>query len=150
MNISKKGIDLIVRFEGIKLKAYLCPANVWTLGIGSTYHIDGTRVKQGDSCTSDGAYTLFNHTIMTYEHAVQSLVTSIINQDQFDALVSFVYNLGKTNFAKSTLLKKINANPSDQSIRAEFLKWNKANKKVLAGLTNRRQAEASLYFGEYL
>jgi lysozyme len=77
---------------------------------------------------------------------VSRYVKSKINSNQFSALVSFAFNLGVGNLAKSTLLKLVNKNPSDPAINLEFMKWNKANGKVLAGLTRRRQAESELYF----
>lgn len=79
---------------------------------------------------------------------VNKLLTSEVNQEQFNSLVSICYNIGKTNFSKSTLLKLVNINPKDQNIYKEFLKWNKANKKVVDGLTKRREAEAKLYFNK--
>lgn len=145
MKSSVNLVKLVETFEGLKLTAYLCPANVWTIGLGSTFYPNGQKVKQGDVLTKEQAYQLFKDTLGKYESAVTRNVTSALNQNQFDALVDFCYNLGDGNFKASTLLKKINANPTDPSIRAEFLRWNKAGGTVLNGLTKRRTAEADLY-----
>lgn len=146
MRASQKLTALVEKFEGLKLKAYLCPANVWTIGLGSTRYADGSPVKQGDTITKQGAYDLFLATLKQYEDGVRNNVTSIINQNQFDALVDFCYNLGVGNFKASTLLKRVNANPKDPDIGNQFMKWNKAGGKVLNGLTKRRKAEVDLYF----
>jgi len=99
-----------------------------------------------DKAITEGqASTMLMNMLRTYEKSVDSFCRDDINQNQFDALVSLAYNIGVGNLQKSTLLKKVNANPNDPAIRAEFLKWNKANGKALNGLTNRRIAEADLY-----
>lgn len=150
MKISKlslKGFELIKRFEGIKLKPYLCPAGIPTISIGCTYYPNGNKVKLTDPAISESyAKELFDAIVVHYEKAVDSFCRDDINQNQFDALVSFAYNLGVGNLQKSTLIKKVNLNPIDVTIADEFLKWNKANGTVLKGLTTRRQAEADLYF----
>ncbi len=152
MKTGKKGIDLIFEFEtGGNLKKYLtaywdATGKVWTIGIGSTYYEDGSLIKKGDRITEDRAKQLFANILPRYEADVNRLVKSKLNQNQFDALVSFTYNCGASNLAKSTLLKKVNANPNDPTIRDEFVKWNRAGGRVLAGLTRRRKAEANLYF----
>lgn len=143
--INQAGIDLIKSFEGLYLKAYLCPANVPTIGYGTIRYPDGTKVKLGDVCTEADAEVYLKHDLLTFEQSVDALCVDSINENQFSALVSFAYNLGAGNLKSSTLLKKVNANPNDQTIAAEFLKWNKAGGKTLAGLTRRRQAEAELY-----
>jgi lysozyme len=145
--ISQKGLDLIKQFEGLKLKAYLCPANIPTIGYGNTYYSDGTKVKLTDQpITQAKAEELLKFLIQSYEKSVDSFCRDDISQHQFDALASFAYNCGVNNLKSSTLLKKVNLNPNDPAIRAEFMKWNKGAGKVLAGLTKRRQAEADLYF----
>ena len=145
--LSQKGLELIKQFEGLKLKPYLCPASIPTLGFGNTYYPDGTKVKLTDpAITKEKAEELLKFLLVTYEKAVDSFCRDDISQYQFDALVSFCYNLGAGNLQKSTLIKKVNANPLDPTIRAEFMKWNKAAGKVLLGLTRRRTAEANLYF----
>jgi lysozyme len=145
--LSQKGLELIKSFEGLKLKPYLCPANIATLGFGNTYYPDGTKVKLTDpAITQEKAEELLKFLVVTYEKAVDSFCRDDISQSQFDALASFCYNVGTGNLQKSTLIKKVNANPQDPTIRAEFMKWNKAAGKVLLGLTRRRTAEANLYF----
>jgi lysozyme len=146
MTLNKAGADLIKSFEGCKLKAYQCSAKKWTIGYGNTFFEDGTPVKIGDAITQDKAEKMFELIANEFAGKVAKLVPSHITANQFGALVSFAYNCGVVNLQKSTLLKKVNVNPNDPSIRAEFLKWNKAGGKVLAGLTRRREAEANLYF----
>lgn len=146
MKLNKGGADLIKEFEGCKLKAYQCSAKKWTIGYGNTFFEDGTAVKIGDAITQNKAEQLFELIANEFADKVTKLVTSMVTLNQFGALVSFAYNCGVVNLQKSTLLKKVNANPNDLTIRAEFLKWNKAGGKVLAGLTRRREAEANLYF----
>jgi lysozyme len=145
--LSQKGLDLIKQFEGLSLTPYLCPANIVTIGYGNTYYPSGQKIKLTDPpITQIVAEALLKHSLSTYEKAVDSFCRDDISQSQFDALVSFAYNLGTGALQKSTLIKKVNANPKDVTIADEFMKWNKANGKVLAGLTKRRQAEANLYF----
>jgi lysozyme len=145
--IGQKGLELIKSFEGLKLKPYLCPAGIATLGFGNTYYPDGKKVKLTDAAiTKEKAEELLKHLVVSYEKAVDSFCRDDISQNQFDALVSFAYNVGVGNLQKSTLIKKVNANPQDPTIRAEFMKWNKAAGRVLTGLTRRRTAEANLYF----
>ncbi len=145
--ISQKGLDLIKQFEGLKLKPYLCPASIPTIGYGNTYYTDGKKVKLTDpSITQAKADELLRFLIQSYEKDVDSFCRDDISQHQFDALTSFAYNCGPRNLKSSTLLKKVNLNPNDPTIRAEFIKWNKGAGKVLAGLTKRRQAESDLYF----
>jgi lysozyme len=144
---SPKGLNIIKKFESLSLKPYLCPAGVPTVGWGSTYYEDGTRVRLIDAPISrERAEQLLIGTVSVFEKAVDSYTRDDINQNQFDALVSFAYNVGVGNLKKSFLLRKVNANPSDKTIAAQFLKWNTANGKVLAGLTKRRQEESNLYF----
>jgi len=146
--ISPGGLKLIKLFENITLKPYICPAGIPTISIGCTYYPDGTKVKMTDPPISEARATeIFLNVIKHYEHSVDSFCRDDINQNQFDALVSFCYNLGAGSLKSSTLLKKINADPNDPLIKDEFLKWNKCQGKVLKGLTERRKAEADLYFG---
>lgn len=145
MEINKAGKDLIKRFEGCKLKAYKCPANVWTIGFGNTFYEDGTKVKEGEVITQERADELFDIIISDFVRMTDVLVKSNVTENNFSALVSFTFNVGTGNLKKSTLLKKVNANPKDPSIKAEFMKWTKANNVVLKGLVRRREAEAKLY-----
>lgn len=145
--ISNLGLELIKKYEGFKAKAYLCPANVITIGYGSTYYEDGTKVKLTDPpITKERATELLEALLVSYERSVDSYCVDTINQNQFDALCSFAYNCGVGNLKSSTLLKKVNKNPNDPTIKDEFLKWNKGGGKVLTGLTKRRIEEAQLYF----
>jgi lysozyme len=146
MRLTKKGIDLLHHFEGCKLKAYLCPAKVWTIGWGNTRYEDGTPVKEGDEITQERADKLFLNIVDTFAEGVRKRLLQPIGENRFNALVSFAYNVGLTNFGRSTLLKKINANPDDETIRDEFMKWNRGGGVVLSVLTRRRKAEADLYF----
>ena len=146
MKLNKAGADLIKEFEGCKLKAYQCSAKKWTIGYGNTFFEDGTPVVAGNAISQEKAEQLFELIADEFAAKVAKLVTSNVTTNQFGALVSFAYNCGVVNLQKSTLLKKVNANHNDPSIKAEFLKWNKAGGKVLAGLTRRREAESNLYF----
>jgi lysozyme len=140
-------IELIKKFEGFSAVPYMCPASVATIGYGSTRYADGRKVTMTDnSITIEGAIILLKQTLKQYELAVDSYCRDDINQNQFDALVDFAYNCGNGNLKSSTLLKKVNANPNDPTIAAEFRKWNKGGGKVLKGLVNRREAEIQLYF----
>ena len=141
VKINQRGIDLIKSFEGCKLTAYLCPAKVWTIGYGTT-----SKIKQGMTITPDQANKLLAQDVAEFEAIVDDLVTSKLNENQFSALVCFVYNCGMPNFERSTLLKKVNLNPNDATIKDEFPKWNKAGGKVLNGLIRRRKVESELYF----
>lgn len=136
-------------FEGFSAKPYLCSAKVPTIGYGSTYYLNSKRVTLLDKpITELEAFEMFKAIADKFADKVSKLVTALIDQAQFNALVSLTYNIGPANFQKSTLLRKVNFNHNDPSIRAEFLKWNKAGGQVLKGLTIRRKAEADIYFGE--
>ena len=147
MKLGSKGLELIKSFEGFYSKPYLDPIGIPTIGYGATYYPNKKKVTMKDKpLTEKEASDLLKEMMTNYENDVKRLVKRELNQNQFDALVSFTYNLGSTNLGKSTLLKKVNANPCDKTIKDEFLKWNKAGGKVLNGLTRRRNAEAELYF----
>jgi len=146
MNLNEAGKNLIKSFEGCKLKAYKCPAGLNTIGFGSTFYPDGTKVKEGDVITKERADELFDLIVNDFAEKVRPLIKKELSDNNFSALVSFSYNAGVGNLKSSTLLKKVNANPNDETIRGEFLKWVRANNKVLAGLERRRKAEADLYF----
>lgn len=147
MILDNRGYLLITKFEGLKLKPYLCSAKIPTIGYGNTYYPDGKRVTLLDKdITKKEAFDMFKEVANRFAKRVDELVTSNLNQNQFNALVSFAYNVGTGNFASSTLLKKVNKNPNDLTIKDEFLRWNKAGGKVINGLTNRRNEEAILYF----
>ena len=147
MKISKNGVDLIKSFEGYRSKPYLDTDGVPTIGYGNTYYPDGRKVRLNDPIINESmANSLFVKIVSKFESSVELNVTSKINQNQFDALVAFSYNIGIANFRKSTLLKKVNLNPHDPSIKDEFLRWNKDGGKILPGLTRRRNAESNLFF----
>ena len=149
--VSEKCIKLIEHFEcggdvTRYLTAYKCPAGVWTIGIGTTLYPDGRKVAGGDKCTVEQAYEYLRHELKITEARVDSFTTDLVTQQQFDSLVSFAYNLGSGALKGSTLLKKVNARPTDPSIEVEFNKWIYAKGVKLQGLIRRRKAEAWLYF----
>lgn len=145
--IGEEGVELIKSFEGFRSKPYKCPAGIPTIGYGATFYPNGKKVTMADrAITEHEATDLLRHMLENFEKYVDSYCRDDINQHQFDALVSFCYNLGPANLKASTLLKKVNANPNDETIRAEFMKWVKAGGKTLKGLVRRREAEANLYF----
>lgn len=147
MKISQKGLDLIKKFEGFSAKPYICPAGVPTIGYGATYYTNGTKVTMSDEPISEEwAEQLLSNMVHTYEKGVISLVIPKITQNQFDALVSFAYNVGVTNFRKSTLLRLINKDPNNPEIATQFMKWVRGGGKVINGLIKRRQIESKLYF----
>ncbi len=139
MNISQEGISLIKKFEGCKLEAYQCAAGVWTIGYGST-----KDVKEGDTLTQKEADNLLLHEMQEYEGYIKELVKIPLKQNQFDALVSWVFNLGPANLKASTMLKFLNAGDY-HLIPSQIKRWNKANGKVLEGLIRRREAEALMF-----
>lgn len=143
--IAKPGLELIKSFEGLRLKSYLCPAKIATIGYGTTKYPNGKKVSLGDpEITELQAAEYLEHEINEKAAGVEKYVTVAINQNQFDALVSFAYNLGVGALQKSTLIRLLNA--GDVSGAAEqFLRWTKASGKELPGLLRRRQAERSLF-----
>lgn len=147
MQASKKLIDLIKQFEGFRSNPYLCPAGVPTIGYGSTVYQDGAHVKLSDNPISEGeAVIILYATLRQYENAVNRYVKVTINQNQFDALVDFAYNVGIGALQSSTLLRKVN-NGDFKGASLEFGKWVHAGGKVLKGLVLRREAERKLFDG---
>ena len=143
----KAGIEMIKTFEGFRGTPYKCSAGVPTIGYGATFYPGGKKVTMTDAAiTEEQAVELLANMLVSFEKYVDSYCIDTITQNQFDALVSFAYNLGPANLKASTLLKKVNANPNDESIKLEFMKWVKAGGKTLKGLVRRREAEADLYF----
>ena len=140
MNTSPKGIALIKEFEGLRLKAYKCPGGVWTIGYGHT-----AGVKPGMVISEAQAEEYLKADLIAFERYLNGLGLAL-NQNQFDALVSFIYNVGTGNFSNSTLLRKVRANPQENSIMDEFLRWVYSKGRVLPGLQRRRLAEMKLYF----
>lgn len=146
MHISKRGLDLIYHFEGRlkklsdgRYKAYKCPAGVWTIYAGCT-----EGVKPGMIVTEDEGEAMFRAELERFERAVERLVTCNMNQCQFDALVSFAYNVGAGGLAKSSVLRHFNRGNIEAAAKAFHL-WNKGGGRVLKGLVRRRAAEAALF-----
>lgn len=144
MNISTDGINLIKQFEGCYLEAYLCPGNVWTIGYGTTEPINGVKPYKGMKITQEQADKLLITNLKKYENAVNTYVKYNMNQNMFDALVSFTYNCGISALQKSTLLQKLNKGDI-QGAADEFLRWNKSGGKILNGLVKRRKKERELF-----
>ena len=139
MKISLEGLSLIKKFEGLRLKAYKCSANVLTIGYG---HTGG--VKETDKITLEEADSLLKKDIAKFEEYVSDNVMVKLNQSQFDALVAWTFNLGPGNLRESTMLKKLN-NQEYESVPFEMRRWNKAGGKTLDGLIRRREAESLLF-----
>jgi lysozyme len=140
MHMSQGGLDnLLKKFEGCKLKAYRCPANVCTIGYGHTSAAGAPQVADGMIITQADAEDILKRDIVKYEIAVMDLVKVKLTQNQFDVLVDFAYNAGVGNLKSSTMLKKVNAGDLD-AVPAELMKWTKGGGKVLPGLVRRRQA----------
>lgn len=146
MKTSKEGIELIKQFEGFSDKPYKCSAGVWTIGFG-TIRIDGNKPVTASTpkCTrAEATKWLMEEVNSVCDPVINKHVKVYINQDMFDSLSSFIYNLGETNFSKSTLLKRINESKWMDAYY-EFQKWNKAAGVVVDGLTKRRLKEAQLF-----
>lgn len=139
MNLGYEGTKLLKFFEGCKLTAYQDSVGVWTIGYGHT-----KGVLEGMTITQEGAEQLLQTELEEYEGYIEKYVTVPLTQNQFDALVCWVYNLGPTNFKNSTLLKELNSG-NYTAAGKEITRWNKAGGKVLAGLVRRREAEAKLF-----
>jgi lysozyme len=161
MDISQKGIDLIKQFESLELHSYQDETGIWTIGWGTIRYPDGTRVKEGDTCTAEQAQEWLNFDVSRFAKGVDNKVWGKpLNQSQFDALCSFVYNLGMGALSEtdSTLRKLAKVNPDDPEIyqynsddpinSCAFTMWVKAGGKVSQGLVARRKAEADLYASE--
>lgn len=147
MTISQKGIDLITSFEAFEANPYICPAGKCTIGYGTTLYKSGLKVTMQDTPISkeQAIAELMYHIENRCYHAIIGLN---VVQSQFDALCSFIYNVGAGNFASSTLKKLIAVNPNNPEIAGEFAKWNKSGGKMLNGLVTRRKAESDMYFGK--
>ncbi len=146
MNISQNCIDIITEFEGFSEKPYLDVVKVPTIGYGTISYSNGVKVKLTDKPISKetALKELKNHVEESCIPTIQNNIKVELNQNQIDALCSFIYNIGSGNFIKSTLLKKINKKDFVGAAE-EFLRWNKASGKVFAGLTRRREAEKQLF-----
>ena len=139
MKLGERGTEILKYFEGCKLTAYQDSVGVWTIGYGHT-----KGVYDGMTITQDQAEQMLLSELEEYEGYIKDMVTVPLTQNQFDALVVWVYNLGPTNFRNSTLLKELNAG-NYNAAGQEITRWNKAGGKVLAGLVKRREAEAQLF-----
>ena len=148
---SQRGRALIEKHEGLRLLPYLCPAGIPTVGFGNTFYSNGRRVTMQDPpLTRSEANELLTAILARFEKSINTLVTQPITQNQFDALVSFVYNVGTEAFRRSTLLRVINSNPGNYAeIERQFLRWDKAGGRVLPGLVARRRDEFNLYAGRF-
>lgn len=144
MKASVDAYELIKQFEGLRLEAYLCPAGIWTIGYGHT-----SGVSPNSFITIQEADEYLHRDVAAIEMQLNKLNLSL-RQCQWDAIVSFVFNVGIGNFKASTLLAKIRINPDDNSIIDEFLRWVYANGKVMRGLQKRRLTEIKLYFSDKL
>jgi len=138
------GLSLIRQAEGLRLRAYLCPAGVWTIGIGTTVYPDGRKVQRGDKCTEQQATDYLANDLQGFERAVAAMVTVPLTENQLSALVSFAYNVGGGALSKSTLLRLLNAGDY-ASAANQFQRWNLAAGKELPGLVKRRAAERALF-----
>ena len=146
MKMSAAGLAIVKEFEGLRLKAYKCPAAVWTIGYGHTSAAGAPIVNPDLVITKDEAEEVLERDMEQYEEGVRKYVKVDLTQGQFDALVDFAYNAGVGALQKSTLLKKVNAEKFDE-VPAEFMKWTKGGGKELPGLVRRRRAEVKLWRG---
>lgn len=147
MKTSQRGLNLVAEFEGLEFESYPDPGtggHPWTIGFGTTRYPDGSRVQPGDTITEDGAFALLRHDVARFEDDIERLVVVPLNQNQFDALVSFTYNVGPGALERSTLLRKLNTGDY-RGAADELPRWDKAGGRVLAGLTRRRKAERELF-----
>jgi lysozyme len=141
---SQAGIELIKQFEGVRLESYVCPAGILTIGVGHTSAAGPPKVVPKMKITYQEANEILARDLVKYESAVDRLVTVPLSQNQFDALVSFTFNVGEGALAKSTLLKKLNAGKYSE-VPAELMKWTKGGGRELPGLVRRRRAECALW-----
>lgn len=156
MNISDKGLSLIKSFEGYRNKAYQDSVGIWTIGYGTIRYPSGAAVRQFDECSDKQAEEFLRHDVKRFVDGLNKRIGGVsLTQQQFDSLISFVYNLGLAAFDSSTLLKKLKVNPNDETIykynpaqpekSCEFTKWCMAGGKVVNGLLRRRMIEADFY-----
>ena len=146
MKTSEKGLQFIRREEGERLTAYADIIGVWTIGVGHTGAVDGKPVAKGLVISADKSRELLSADLLKFESAITSLVKVPLKQYEFDALVSLVFNIGETNFARSTLLKKLNTNDF-KGAAEQFLAWKNAGGRPVQGLLNRRKREKDMFNG---
>lgn len=139
---SPDGIELIKRWEGCKLEAYLDIVGIPTIGYGHT-----AGVKLGDKITQSQADAMLAGELRPRERVLNEVLPGQLLQCQFDALISLIYNIGVGAFKKSTLLKVLKTNPNSADVHTQIMRWNKAGGKEIKGLTARRQEEVILYQG---
>lgn len=144
MNINQAGLELIKDFEGLKLKAYLCPAGVPTIGYGHTRTVTHDDVKNGKTITKAEAERLLAEDLIEFTFGVYGMLKRQANENELSAMVSLAYNIGLAGFKRSSVLRAFNAGDPNAAARA-FALWNKSKGKVLPGLTRRRAAEAALF-----
>jgi lysozyme len=154
-NVDSAGRLFLQEREGFSSVPYLDSRGVPTIGFGNTFYPNGRRVTMKDKpITRAYGVELFSIIVAQFVKEVNSLVKSNVNQNQYNGIFSFAYNVGTDididtvaeGLGDSTLLKKVNANPNDPSIASEFAKWNKSGGRVINGLISRRQLESELYF----
>ncbi len=141
--INANGLLLIKSFEGLRLSAYRDAVGIWTIGYGTT-----RGVKPGMRISEAEAEKFLQEDLTRFEQAIHEALSVPVNDNQFSALVSFTYNIGSGAFRSSTLLRLLNQGEDVRNVAAQFLRWDKAGGKVLAGLTRRRNAERALFLGE--
>lgn len=149
METSENGISLIKKFEGFVGHAYKDPGSKnglpITIGYGSTMYTDGRKIMLGDIITKEDADKLLRWEVGNKTSVIRAMDLRL-NQNQFDAVTSFVFNIGIGAFEKSTMLKRIKRDPNDPDIRVQFAKWKYNDGKALDALVKRRNLEADLYF----
>lgn len=142
MKLNEDGLKRLHEREGLRLKPYLDTRGIPTIAIGNTYYLDGRKVTMKDKAiTKEEAINLGNITANGFAIAVNDLIKSTVNQNQFNALVSLAYNIGITGFKNSTVLRKVNLNPNDKTIEKAFMMWTKNPE-----LIGRRKSEVEQYF----
>ena len=139
-DISEKGYNMIKSFEGLSLKSYKDTGGVWTIGHGTIKYPSGVKVKQGDTCTKEQALEWLKNDCKWVDACLDKHIKVKVNQNQFDALASLVYNIGETAFVKSTILRLINENNLSGAAK-QFDRWVYDIGKLITGLANRRNAE---------
>lgn len=143
--INAAGIAIIKKYEGFSAEVYKCPADVPTIGYGSTWDINGDAVTMDHPpVTRDQAEELLRREISHVEHAVSILIVEDIDDNEYSSLCSFTYNVGSGNLQRSTLRMKLNRGDHDGAAN-EFWKWRRAGGRILAGLVRRRVSETALF-----
>lgn len=148
MQTSEQGIKMIIAFEGIEEKAYKCPSGVWTIGVGHTGEVDDRPINAGMHITQEKAMQLLRQDLAHFEEYINAEpYAKKLQQHQFDALVSFVFNVGRAAFHSSTMRRKLCSGADNDSVAAEFGRWIYGKKGMLPGLVRRRKIEAEIFLG---